>query len=64
MTTFDKYIVGLYEKGQITEETSMAYASQKGVVGRGIDAVKSARGEATTDIEDLEVDKQYGRGKT
>jgi twitching motility protein PilT len=64
MTTFDKYIVGLYKKGQITEETGMAYASQKGVVGRGIDAVKSARGEATTDIEDLEVDKQYGRGKS
>ena len=63
MTTFDKYIVGLYEKGLITEETSMAYASQKGVVGRGIDAVKSTRGEATTDIEELEVDKQYGKGK-
>jgi len=34
MTTFDDYIVSLYEKGQITEETAMAYASRKGIVGR------------------------------
>lgn len=59
MTTFDDYIVGLYEKGFITQETAMAYASRKGVVGRGIDAVKSARGEATTDIEELEIDQDY-----
>lgn len=61
MTTFDDYIVGLYEKGLITEETAMAYASRKGIVGRGIDSVKSSRGEATTDIEDLKVDLDYGR---
>jgi twitching motility protein PilT len=59
MTTFDRYIIGLYEKGLITEETAMAYASRKGVVGRGIDRVKSARGEKTTDIEKLEVDSNY-----
>ena len=59
MTTFDDYIVGLYEKGLITEETAMAYASRKGIVGRGIDSVKSGRGEATTDIEDLEIDTGY-----
>ena len=41
MTTFDDYIVGLYEKGLITEETAMAYASRKGIVGRGIDTVKA-----------------------
>ena len=59
MTTFDDYIIGLYEKGLITEETAMAYASRKGIVGRGIDSVKSGRGEATTDIEDLEIDTGY-----
>jgi twitching motility protein PilT len=59
MTTFDRYIIGLYEKGLITEETAMAYASRKGVVGRGIDQVKSARGEKTTDIEELEVDYKH-----
>ena len=61
MTTFDRYIIGLYEKGLITQETALAYASRKGVVGRGIDTVKSARGEKTTDIEQLEVDSDYRR---
>ncbi|MEA3471388.1 MAG: PilT/PilU family type 4a pilus ATPase, partial [Thermodesulfobacteriota bacterium] len=36
MTTFDDYIVDLYRDGLITEETALAYASVKGVVGRGI----------------------------
>ncbi len=61
MTTFDDYIISLYERGFITEATAMAYSSHKAVVGRGIDSVKSARGEATTDIEDLEVDVSYGK---
>ncbi len=61
MTTFDRYIIGLYEKGLITQETALAYASRKGVVGRGIDGIKSARGERTTDIEELEVDSDYRR---
>ncbi|MBU4343947.1 MAG: PilT/PilU family type 4a pilus ATPase [Desulfobacteraceae bacterium] len=61
MITFDDYIVDLYEKGLITEETAMAYASRKGIMGRGIDSVKSGRGEATTDIEDLKVDNDYGK---
>lgn len=61
MTTFDKYIIELYEKGLITEETALAYASRKGVAGRGIDTIKSARGEKTTDIDRLEVDSEYRR---
>jgi len=63
MTTFDDYIVGLFEKGLITEETAMAYASRAGVVGRGLDMVKSKRGEATTDIENLAVDFGYGKNE-
>lgn len=61
MTTFDDYIVGLFQKGFISEETAMAYGSRKAQVGRGIDQVKSRRGEATTDIDHLEVDLEYGR---
>lgn len=61
MTTFDDYIVGLYEQGFITQETAIAYSSRKGEVGRGIDAVKSSRGEATTDIEGLKVDHEYDK---
>lgn len=59
MITFDDSLVNLYEQGLITEDTAIAYASRKGVVGRGIDSVKSARGEATTDIEKLEMDHNY-----
>lgn len=61
MVTFDDCIIDLYERGLITEETALANASRKGVVSRGIDAVKSRRGEATTDIEELEVDFDYGQ---
>jgi twitching motility protein PilT len=61
MSTFDDYIVSLYERGFVTEATAMAYASHKAVVGRGIDSVKSARGESTSDIENLEVDMGYGK---
>ncbi len=64
MVTFDDYIVDPYGQGLISEETAKAYASNRGEVGRGIDAVKSERGQATTDILDkLEVDKEYGRSK-
>jgi twitching motility protein PilT len=61
MTTFDDFIVQLFERGLISEETAMAYASRKAIVGRGIDSVKAGRGEATTDIEKLEVDRLYGK---
>ncbi len=61
MITFDEYIVSLYEKGLITQETALAYASHRAVASRGIDAVKSARGEATTDIKELEIDRGYRR---
>ncbi|MCF8026991.1 MAG: PilT/PilU family type 4a pilus ATPase [Desulfobacteraceae bacterium] len=61
MTTFDNNIVNLFEKGLITENTALSYASRRSVVGRGIDQVKSARGEATTDIENLEIDMGYNR---
>ncbi len=63
MVTFDSFIVDLFEKGLITEDTARAYASNKSNVGRGIDSIKSARGEKTTDLHKLEVDIQYGKGK-
>jgi twitching motility protein PilT len=59
MMTFDQSITELYQKGFITEETALSYASRKAIVGRTIDAVKSARGEKTTSIEDLSIDQDY-----
>ena len=59
MTTFDDFLVGLYEQGLITQENALAYSSRKGVTGRGIDTVKAARGETTTDIDSLQMDREY-----
>ena len=58
MITFDDYIVQLYESGRISEDTAKAYATRKGIVSRGIDAVKMIRGEATTQInpDDLKLE--------
>ena len=61
MITFDDYIVELFSRGEISEDTAKAYASNKGIVGRGIDSVKSSRGQETTDLGKLQVDKGYGR---
>ena len=56
MTTFDEYVIGLFEKGAISEETALSYCTRKAVVGRGIDNIKSRRGESTTDITGLELE--------
>lgn len=63
MTTFDNFIIQLFEKGLVTEETAMGYASRRSIVGRGIDAIKSERGEATSDISELEIDMTYNKSK-
>lgn len=63
MTSFDDYIIGMYRDGLILEETALAYGTTKGVVSRGIDTIKSSRGEKTTGIEGLELDRGYGRDK-
>jgi len=59
--TFDDSILGLYQDGLVTQETAVAYASKRAVVRRGIDRIKAARGEKVTDIEGLEMDRDYGR---
>jgi twitching motility protein PilT len=61
MTTFDDYIISLYDKKLISEETAMGYCSRKGIVGRSLDRIKSERGESTTDIEELSVDLNYNK---
>jgi twitching motility protein PilT len=53
MQTFDQHILELYENGLISEETAKTYASRKSAIGRGLDKVKAARGEATSGITGL-----------
>jgi twitching motility protein PilT len=59
--TFDQSIIERYEAGLITEETAMAYASRRDIVGRGIDKIKVSRGETTTPIERLSIDFDYSK---
>ncbi|MDY0041528.1 MAG: PilT/PilU family type 4a pilus ATPase [Desulforhabdus sp.] len=59
--TFDDYILDLYSRDIISEETALAYASKKAVVKRGLDQIKAGRGEKTTDIEGLKIDKEYSK---
>lgn len=61
MQTFDKAIIRAFEAGFITEDTAIAYASRKAVVGRGIDMLKAAKGERTSDIDGLKIDAEYAR---
>ena len=61
MMTFDHCIAEHYTNGLVTEETAMAYASRKAIVGRSIDSIKAAKGEKTTSIEDLKIDDGYGK---
>jgi twitching motility protein PilT len=57
--TFDQDIIAAYEKGIITEQTAILYASKRSAVQMGIDKIKSARGEKTTDIVGLQLDPDY-----
>src|SRR2546423_2089320 len=61
--TFDMAILELYEKELITEETSLLYCTNKGVVSRGIDKIKKTRGESTTSVTGLSLDVEYGKKK-
>ena len=59
--TFDMAILELYDQGLITEETALAYCSNKGVTSRGIDRIKKIKGERTTTLTGLKIDMEYGR---
>jgi twitching motility protein PilT len=63
MMTFDQCISELYRDGLITEQTALSYSSRRSITGRAIDSIKSARGEKTTSIEDLSIDRDYGNNK-
>ena len=42
-----------FENGTISEETALLFCTKRGPVTRGIDNLKKARGESTTDISAL-----------
>lgn len=53
--TFDQSALDAYKEGLITEETASTYCSRRGVVSRGIDQVKKARGEMGGDRGGLQM---------
>ena len=61
--TFDMAILEAFEHGMITEDTALLYCTNKGVMTRGLDKVKKARGESTTSLTGLAIDMEYGKKK-
>ncbi len=57
--TFDMAMLELFEQNLITEETALLYCTNKGVVTRGIDKIKKARGENTSNVRGLALDMEY-----
>jgi twitching motility protein PilT len=59
---FDQACLAAYEQNIITEETALLFSSKRGVVSRGIDVIKKARGEnvGTTDLKMKEPAKAAG----
>jgi len=58
MRTFDQHIIELYSRGQITEENALTYCSQRSEMNRGLDRLKSERGEATSSLADLVMEEE------
>lgn len=56
MRTFDQHILELFSTGVITQDTAFRYCSQRSEMGRGIDRVKSERGESTTSLSELSME--------
>jgi len=56
--TFDRSIAEHYKNGVVDADTAIAYASRRAVVGRLIDSIKASRGEKTTTIEGLSMEKE------
>ncbi len=64
MRTFDQHILELYSRGQVTEESALIYCSQRSEMNRGMDRLKSERGEATSTLDDLAMEvneDEFGR---
>src|SRR5262245_29512012 len=58
--TFDMAVLDLYDKGLVAEETALLYCTNKGVVTRGIDKIKKAKGQGMAAGGSLKLDVQYG----
>jgi len=62
MRTFDQHILELYSQGLITEKSAITYCSHRAEMNRGLDRIKSERGEATTNLTDLAMEEEQEEG--
>jgi twitching motility protein PilT len=53
--TFDQHIVELFQQDLITAEVARSHCSDPSVVSRAIDQLRAARGEQTSDIDNLQM---------
>ncbi len=58
--SFDQHIVELFARGLVGVEAALAYASDRAEVSRGIDRVRSRRGEETSTLGALEMERGPG----
>lgn len=58
MRTFDQHILELYASELITEESAMRYCSYRNEIARGLDNIKSSRGEATSNLSGLAMEEE------
>ena len=58
--TFDQHLVELFGRGLVGAEAAFAYASDRAEVTRGIDQIRSARGEETSTLGTLQMESGPG----
>ena len=58
MRTFDQHLMELFQQGMITEESAITFSSHRSEIKRGLDTIKSARGERTSDIDTLGMEEE------
>ena len=55
--TFDQHICELYAQGVINEEVAHSYSTDRAIMRSSIDQLHSSRGEDTSDLGELELEK-------
>jgi len=57
MRTFDQSILDLYRRGMISADTAIHYCTQRAEINRGIDRIRAERGETTSSLTDLTIER-------
>jgi twitching motility protein PilT len=58
MRTFDQHILQLFESELISEDVALTYCSNRSTIKRGMDTIKSHRGEKTSTISGLSMEQE------